>query len=62
MVVKQVVNKENGRSDLTAIDENGNLVLIEFKRDVKDIRQRKEAFEFQDIRVCCRLCKNKNSR
>lgn len=50
VVGKQVVNKENGRSDLTAVDENGNLVLIEIKRDVEDIRQRKEAFEFQAIR------------
>ena len=50
MVGKQVVNKENGRSDLTAVDENGSLVLIEIKRDAEDIRQRKEAFEFQAIR------------
>ncbi|CDI50078.1 hypothetical protein [Clostridium tetani] len=46
VVGKQVVNKENGRSDLTAVDENGNLVLIEIKRDALDIIQRKEAFEF----------------
>ena len=41
---------KNGRSDLTAIDNNGNIVLIEIKRDRKDIEHRKEAFEFQAIR------------
>ncbi|WP_032078994.1 hypothetical protein [Clostridium drakei] len=49
VVGKQVVNKENGRSDLTVVDESGNFVLIEIKRDVEDIMQRKEAFEFQAI-------------
>ncbi|MCW6093143.1 hypothetical protein LAV60_08145 [Clostridium sporogenes] len=60
VVGKQVVNKENGRSDLTAVDENGNLVLIEIKRDVEDIRQRKEAFEFQAIRYAASYAKIKN--
>lgn len=50
VVGQQVRNKENGRSDLTAIDGKGNLVLIEIKRDVKDIEARSEAFEFQAIR------------
>ena len=50
VVGRQGVNKENGRSDLTAVDQNGNLVLIEIKRDVEDIKQRREAFEFQPIR------------
>ncbi|MCW6075112.1 hypothetical protein LAV44_07205 [Clostridium sporogenes] len=59
VVGKQVVNKENGRSDLTAVDENGNLVLIEIKRDVEDIRQRKEAFEFQAIRYSASYAKIK---
>ncbi|MBN3346149.1 hypothetical protein EXM98_02910 [Clostridium botulinum] len=59
VVGKQVVNKENGRSDLTAVDENGNLVLIEIKRDVEDIRQRKEAFEFQAIRYAANYAKIK---
>ena len=43
-----VGNKENGRSDLTAVDQNGNLVLIEIKRDVEDIKQRREAFSNRD--------------
>ncbi|WP_316571399.1 hypothetical protein [Neobacillus sp. YIM B06451] len=50
IVGKQVRNAKHGRSDLTAVDSNGNIVLIEIKRDRKDIENRKEAFEFQAIR------------
>ena len=52
IVGQQVRNEKNGRSDLTAIDNDGNIVLIEIKRDKKDIehRNRKEALEFQAIR------------
>lgn len=50
IVGQQVRNEQNGRSDLTAIDNNGNIVLIEVKRDVNDIANRKEPFEFQAIR------------
>lgn len=50
VVGQQVKNVKNGRSDLTAIDNEGNLVLIEIKRDRKDIEARSEAFEFQAIR------------
>ena len=50
IVGRQVKDEKLGRSDLTAIDNNGNLVLIEIKRDRKDIEGRKEAFEFQAIR------------
>lgn len=50
IVGRQVRNEKNGRSDLTAVDNNGNIVLIEIKRDLKDIVSRKEAFEFQAIR------------
>lgn len=50
IVGRQVVNSQGGRSDLTAVDQNGNIVLIEVKRDKKDIVGRKEAFEFQAIR------------
>jgi hypothetical protein len=31
------------------VDNKGNIVLIEIKRDRKDIEGRKEAFEFQAI-------------
>ncbi|OWU88044.1 hypothetical protein [Acholeplasma laidlawii] len=50
IIGRQVKNEKNGRSDLTAIDNNGSVVLIEIKRDRKDIEGRKEAFEFQAIR------------
>ncbi|WP_281862689.1 hypothetical protein [Planomicrobium okeanokoites] len=50
VVGRQVSNASNGRSDLTAVDNEGNIVLIEIKRDRKDIESRKEAFEFQAIR------------
>lgn len=50
IVGQQIKNEMNGRSDLTAIDNNGDLVLIEIKRDKADILGRKEAFEFQAIR------------
>lgn len=50
IVGKQVRNTQLGRSDLMAVDNNGDIVLIEIKRDKKDIEGRKEAFEFQAIR------------
>lgn len=50
IVGRQVKNEMNARSDLTAVDNEGNIVLIEIKRDRKDIQNRKEAFEFQAIR------------
>jgi hypothetical protein len=50
IVGKQVRNAMHGISDLTAVDNRGNIVLIEIKRDRKDIEGRKEAFEFQAIR------------
>ncbi|WP_237150148.1 hypothetical protein [Planococcus kocurii] len=46
VVGQQVRNASNGRSDLTAVDDKGNIVVIEIKRDRKDIENRKEAFEF----------------
>ncbi len=50
IVGRQVKNEKKGRSDLTAVDNNGNFVLIEIKRDRRYIECRKEAFEFQAIR------------
>jgi len=50
IVGRQVKNEKLGRSDLTAIDNNGSIVLIEIKRDVKDFESKKEAIEFQAIR------------
>ncbi len=50
IVGRQVKNEKLGRSDLTAVDNNGNIVLTEIKRDRKYIENRKEVFEFQAIR------------
>ena len=50
LVGQQVKNQIQARSDLIAVDQDGNLVLIELKRDKKDIEHRKEALEFQAIR------------
>lgn len=50
IVGSQVRNEANGISDLVAIDDRGNLVLIEIKRDKDDIIARRESFEFQAIR------------
>jgi len=50
IVGRQVRNAAHGRSDLTAVDNNGNIVVIEIKRDKDDIKNRQEAFECQAIR------------
>jgi len=50
IIGRQVRNAGKGRSDLTALDKEGNIVLIEIKRDAKDIVSRSEAFTFQAIR------------
>lgn len=60
IVGRQVRNEGNGRSDLTAIDKDGNLVLIEIKRDVKDIKARAESFTFQAIRYVASYSKIKD--
>ena len=60
IVGRQVRNEGNGRSDLTAIDKDGNLVLIEIKRDVKDIKSRSESFTFQAIRYVASYSKIKD--
>lgn len=50
IVGRQVKNEKHARSDLTAVNNFGDIVLIEIKRDRRDIENRKEAFEFQAIR------------
>ncbi|MEG4022755.1 hypothetical protein [Microcoleus sp. S13C4] len=57
VVGQQVRNASNGISDLTAIDADGNIVLIEIKRDVQDIKARKEPFESQAIRYAASYAK-----
>lgn len=61
IVGKQVRNAKNCPSDLTAVDNNGNIVLIELKRDRKDITSRREAFEFQAIRYAASLATINNT-
>ncbi len=57
VVGQQVRTAARGISDLTAIDSEGSLVLIEIKRDVNDIKGRVEAFEFQAIRYAASYAK-----
>jgi hypothetical protein len=59
VVGQQVRNEQSGVSDLTAIDSDGNIVLIEIKRDVEDVKGRREAFEFQAIRYAASYAKIK---
>lgn len=58
-VGQQVRNSVNARTDLVAVDEQGNLVLIEIKRDMEDIVHRRESFEFQAVRYAASLAKVK---
>jgi RecB family endonuclease NucS len=44
IVGRQVRNMAAARSDLVAVDGEGNLVLIELKRDKADMAARKEPF------------------
>lgn len=60
IVGQQVINSQRGRCDLVALDSDGNLVLIEIKRDLVDIVQRKEDFEFQAIRYAANFATIKN--
>jgi len=57
IVGKQVTDSERGRSDLTAVDKDGNIVLIEIKRDLKDSKHRKEPMELQAIRYAASLAR-----
>lgn len=50
VIGKQVINNTNKRTDLVALDSNGNIVIIEIKRDEEDMKQRKDNFESQAIR------------
>ena len=57
IIGQQVANTSKGITDLVAIDENGNIVLIEIKRDRDDIKRRREKFEYQAIRYAAGLAK-----
>lgn len=45
IVGQQVANASGGRNDLVALDGNGNLVVIEIKRDAQDMIIRSEPME-----------------
>jgi len=55
IVGRQVRDKQKKTNDLLAIDDTGNLVLIEIKRDLEDVKKRSEPLEFQAIRYCASL-------
>lgn len=59
IIGQQVRNQENGRNDLVAIDENGSIVLLEIKRDMEDMKGRKEPLELQSIRYAASFAKIK---
>lgn len=55
IVGQQVANASGGRNDLVALDGNGNLVVIEIKRDAQDMIIRSEPMEIQAIRYVASL-------
>ncbi len=55
VVGQQVLDENNKRSDLVALDSTGSLVLIELKRAAKDMRHRAEPLELQAIRYAATL-------
>ena len=50
IITRQPTTAMKKRADLMAIDREGNLVVIEVKRDAIDARNRIEGMEFQAIR------------
>lgn len=59
IIGQQVRNQDNGRNDLVAIDETGSIVLLEIKRDIEDMKGRKEPLELQSIRYAASFAKIK---
>ena len=60
LVGRHAVDEARGINDLMAINGDGDLILIELKRDKQDIKNRAEQLEFQAIRYCASLAKIKN--
>jgi hypothetical protein len=57
IIGKQVRNNANKRTDLVGIDSNGNVVVIEIKRDEDDMKVRRDNFESQAIRYAASFAK-----
>ncbi|WP_121609146.1 hypothetical protein [Mesobacillus foraminis] len=57
VIGKQVWNNGHKRMDLVALDSNGNIVVIEVKRDIHDMKIRSDNFESQAIRYASSLAK-----
>lgn len=57
VVGRQVSDESRGRNDIVALDGNGNIVLIEIKRDLKDSKRRRENIESQAVRYAAALAK-----
>ncbi len=55
LVGKHAADKKGKINDLMAIDGNGNLILIELKRDKTDMESRNEPLEIQAIRYAASL-------
>lgn len=57
VIGRQVITSTGKRMDLVAIDATGALILIEVKRDARDIRARKDHAEIQSVRYAASLAK-----
>lgn len=55
VIGRQVKDESKGRNDLVALDGDGNIVLIEIKRDLDDYKVRRENIESQAIRYAASL-------
>jgi hypothetical protein len=55
VIGRQVVNDANRRLDLVALDNTGAIILIEVKRDPRDMMYRKDNAEIQAVRYAASL-------
>lgn len=55
LIGRQVVDNTEGRNDLVAVDDEGDLILLELKRDEADMKIREENVESQAIRYTASL-------
>jgi hypothetical protein len=61
IIGRQVVTDTGKRMDLVALDKTGALILIEVKRDAKDMQYRKDHGEIQAVRYAASLAKLKTA-